>query len=88
MSSVRLSEANAKVSHDSHGASLGGCQVEIPGREGWLSAAASLFSPSEAGHCLLSSTGPCAPFLTQGQGLGDSESPHLSDSIQLCSDFQ
>ena len=67
---------------------LGGCQVEIPGREGWLSAAASLFSPSEAGHCLLSNTGPCAPFLTQGQGLGRSESPHLSASIQLCSDFQ
>ena len=63
-------------------------QVEIPGREGWLSAAASLFSSSEAEHCLPSNTGPCAPFLTQGQGLGGSESLHLSDSIQLRLDFQ
>ena len=69
-------------------APLGRCQVEIPGREGRLSATTSLFSLSEGGHCLPSNTGPYAPFLTQGQGLGGSESPHLSDSVQICSDFQ
>lgn len=32
--------------------------------------------PFQAGHCLQSNSRLCAPFLTQGQGLGGPEPPH------------
>lgn len=57
------------------------CQVEIPGGRAGLSAAASLFSPSGRWACLPQIQGPVL-LSTQGQGLGGSESPHLSDSVQ------
>lgn len=44
--------------------------------------------PFQTGHYLQSNSGLCAPFLTQGQGLGGSESPYTCLTMQPPSDYQ